>query len=311
MNKKVITFAIYLNENSSSLNLCLNQLTRIDKEDCDVIIYLDSNSQDLNITIENLFLNNTLPNFTLIKNSTHLNKAFCFNDALNSCNSEYIMFLDFNSVLENNFFLELKPYLDKNYDVISVDKTNPNIFFRLNEDEYTKINSELILSNATKSIYDKLFNVDFLKNNDIKFNDDKWYPDYLMFQVLLTFKRWRNLKGSQIITFRKNSDVDFNLYDLLAQVQLISNLATSNQLNDEFKEELEFWYAYIAKYSFLSKFFEKYQITKSNKILSTKNKEIQKLAIQNVNKIVKLFCENLTKNQYYKIFKKILEIYSN
>ncbi|MBR2651650.1 hypothetical protein IKD48_02530 [bacterium] len=58
----------------------------------------------------------------------------------------------------------------------------------LNSDNFQDISSELILGISSKEIYDKIFDVNFLKNNNIRFVVDKWYPDLFMLEVLLTFQ---------------------------------------------------------------------------------------------------------------------------
>ena len=310
MKKTKITFALYLNEHTTSLNLCLDQLNKIDQDTNEIIIYIDSDSVDLNVAIQQFLQSNKFKNLIVVKNSTPLNKAYCFNDAIKMANSEYILFMNFNSIIDDNFSNEVKDVLNNNYDVISFEATNPDIFYKLKGHTFTKITSELITSNATKTLYNKLFNLEYLRHNKIFFKKDKWYPEYFLFQIFLTFKFWKNLESKELITFRKNNDISFNLYDLLFQIEYIDKLAKNYQIGNEFRDEFEFWYAFIVKYKFLSKIFDKYKANDSKNIQYLKNKEIQKIAVQNAKKIVKEFCPNLSKNPHYKIFKKILDTYS-
>lgn len=308
---KNITFVLYLNQNSSSLDLCLNQLSKLDKEQLDVIVYLDSNLPELCATIENFFSNNEYRNFTLIKNHSHLGQAFCYNDAIQIATTKYIMFLNFNSIIDDNFLDVTSEFFSGDYDVISVESTNPNLFYNLISPEYSELTKKLILGATNQEVYDKIFNLEYLRNNEISFIDNKWYPDYFLLQVLLTFKMWKNILSQPVITFRKNPDLEFNLYDLLFQIKKMDALAHSSAIANDFGMELEYWYSYIAKYKFLSKIDEKYPLSKTNsKLVSLKNKEINKLAIKNVTKNIKLFCKNLSKNPYYKTFKKLLETYN-
>lgn len=309
MKKTKITFTLYLNEHTTSLNLCLNQLNKINFDENEIIIYIDSDSIDLNIAIQQFLQSNKFKNLIVVKNSVPLNKSYCFNDAIKMANSDYILFMNFNSIIDDNFYNEIKDHLNSNYDVISFESTNPDIFYKLKGDTFTKLNSELIISNVTKTLYNKLFNLDFLKNNKIFFKKDKWYPEYFLFQIFLTFKFWKNLENKELITFRKNNDIGFNLYDLLFQIEYIDKLAKNYQIGNEFNNEFEFWYAYILKYKFLSKIFDKYKINDSKNIQYLRNKEIHKIAIQNVKKTIKEFCPNLSKNPHYKIFKNIIETY--
>lgn len=307
---KMITLVLYLNQNSSSLDLCLSQLAKLDSSKSHVLIYLDSKSPELCATIENFF-SNKYSNFTLIKNYTQLGQAFCYNNAIDLAKTNYIMFMNFNSILADNFLVSIEDSLNNNYDVVSIESTNPSIFYNLLSSEYTEVNQELILGISNKEIFNKIYNVEFLKNNEIVFNDNKWYPDYFNLQVLLTFKMWKNILNTPLITFKKHKDVDFNLYDLLFQLKKMDNLINNSTLLPEFGFELEYWFVYIAKYKFLSKIDEKYPLEKnSSKLISLKNKEIRKLATKNVLKNLKLFCKNLNKNPYYKNFKKIIDTYS-
>lgn len=309
--KKNLTFVLYLNQNSSCLDLCLSQLAKLDPLETEIIIYFDSNSEDLKATIDNFF-NKKRANFMLFKSSKKLEIGFCFNNAIHIASGKYIMFMNFDSIIDDNLYPEIKKILDKNYDIISFENTTPSVFYNLNHDEYNEICKDLILFlTDVHTIYNKVFNLEYLRNNQIIFADNKWYPELFELQALLSFKSWRHFTNQPLITFRNEPINDFNIYDLLFQIKKMDELVRLNELNDEFADEWEFWYACILKYRFLGKINEKYPLNKESKQLSFKSKEVQKLATQNVNKQIKIYCKNLMKNKYYKTFKGIIEKYSN
>lgn len=309
--KKKLTFVLYLNQNSSSLDLCLSQLAKLDPKETEVIVCLDSDLEDLKATID-IFFNKKRTNFVLVKNTKKLDIGFCFNNAINLANGKYIMFMNFNSIIDDSFYSEVEKLFDNNYDVISFENTTPSVFYNLNHDEYNEIDKELILFlTDINSVYNKIFNLEYLKNNQINFAENKWYPEFFELQTLLTFKSWRHIINKPIITFRNSPIDDFNLYDLLFQIRKMDELIKVNELSDEFTEEWEFWYACILKYRFLGKIHQKYPLNKESKLLNFKSKEVHKLANQNVNKQLKIYCKNLMKNKYYKTFKGVIDTYSN
>lgn len=302
-----LTIALYLSEDSPSLALCLKQLFKLNKNNVVVHVYIDSQSLELMATVETFFSSNKIKDFILFKNLNSLGASFCFNNSLDACKSKYILFMNFNSILADNFYEKISKLLDQNYDVISCDSVNHNFLHNLNSDNFQDISSELILGISNKEIYDKIFDVNFLKNNNIRFTVDKWYPDLFMLEVLLTFKKWENIKNVEIISFKKNIDINFNIYNLLFQIKLMDDLVTKYSLKDEYLSEIEYWYALIAKYKFLSRINAKYYISENSKMLNVKNNTIRKLAIQNSNKYINMFCSDLTKNKFYKDFKKIID----
>lgn len=307
MSNKKLTIALYLSEDSPSLGLCLKQLFKLNKNNVEVHAYIDSQSLELMATVETFFSNNKIKDFVLFKNLNPLGASFCFNNSLDICHSQYILFMNFNSILADNFYEKITPFLDKNYDVISWDSVDHNFLHNLNSDNFQDISSELILGISSKEIYDKIFDVNFLKNNNIRFVVDKWYPDLFMLEVLLTFQNWKNIKNVEIITFKKNIDINFNIYNLLFQIKIMDDLINKWSLKDDYLSEIEYWYGLIAKYKFLSRINAKYHISENSKMLNVKNNTIRKLAIQNSNKYTNMFCGDLTKNKFYKDFKKIID----
>ena len=304
-----ISFILYINKNTESLEECLERLSSFDQNDVEIVIRQDQENDEANAILDRFF-NTIRPNVVFVKNQEFLGQSFCFNSAINLCSGKYIYFMAYNDVLHENLLSEIEQPMNENYDVISLPSLKTS-FFSLEKNEYNKISKELILASGTANLRDKIFRKEYLIESQLNFEVGKWYPDVFILNVLLSFNKWWNILGEPLVDIRKEYSVSFNLYDYLYQVEDLFDLAIKANVYEEFKKEFDCWIITICLYQFLSKIYANYSIHFTVKKSVEKNARIIRLAMKHVEQVISKYVPNYESNPYYKMnATKLLKYYN-
>lgn len=293
-----ITFVLYLHKNAKNLEECLASLVQFDPNDTEIILVHDEDSDEVNLVLENFF-KTIRTNIIYIKNQEFLGQSFCYNNAIRLSSGKYIFFLSYNDVVSANLLKEIKEPMEQEYDVISIPSQKEK-FYYLEQNEYTSLNKELILSCGIANLRDKIFRKDYLVQANLSFEDGRWYPDVFILNVLLSFNKWWNVLGDSLLDVSKDSETTFNLYDYLYQVDDLFNLAIRADVYEEYKKEFDYWITVICVYQFLSKIYSTYSIHFTVKKSIEKNARAIRLAMRHVTQVINKYVPNFERNVYFK-----------
>lgn len=293
-----LSIVLYLYKNSENLDDCLEALSSFNHDDLEIIIQQDPGSDEID-TILTKYFSDIRTNVIYIRNQEFLGQSFCFNNGIKVASAPYIMFMGYNDVLSPRIIDELNSLEAQNYDVISIPSMKDG-FYPLEENEYSGLSKELIVNCGVSNLRDKIFRINYLKDTNLTFEDEKWYPDVFMLNVLLSFKKWWNILGDPLIDIRKEYNTGSNLYDFLYQVGDLFDLAIKANIYEEYKNEIDFWITTVCVYEFLSKIYANYSIHLTNKKSLAKNQRIIKLAMKHVKQVINRYVPNFQKNIYFK-----------
>lgn len=238
MCKVTIGIAAYNVENyiGETLNSALNQ----DFKDLEILVCDDCSTDNTMHVVKDLITSH--PNgykVRIIKNSTNSGTSAVRNNCIDNAKGEFIYFLDGDDNISNNCISLLYSKMkERPVDIVManhiafVDSNNVNV--TVNKDvafpDYSSCGEMAILKwmkevntdNFPGSMWNKLFNLQFLRENNIRCDLNHWVIDDIYFSFLTILKAnsftsikdvtlfWRQRPGSAMN--REFSEERFNLY---------------------------------------------------------------------------------------------------
>ena len=151
------------------LKECLESVIR-DIEDVEYIL-IDDGSKDKSRLIYGEYSNN--PNVVIIKNENH-GVSFTRNYGMKIARGEYIMFVDADDYLEEDWFNVIKKELDSGLDLIIFSKYYKNYTYNKVDLQNACLNygNNLLKECSIMSPWSRIYRKDFLCENNIRFNKD-------------------------------------------------------------------------------------------------------------------------------------------
>lgn len=151
------------------LKECLESVIR-DIEDVEYIL-IDDGSKDKSRLIYSEYSNN--PNVVIIKNENH-GVSFTRNYGMKIARGEYIMFVDADDYLEEDWFNVIKKELDSGLDLIIFSKYYKNYTYNKVDLQNACLNygNNLLKECSIMSPWSRIYRKDFLCENNIRFNKD-------------------------------------------------------------------------------------------------------------------------------------------
>ena len=251
-----ISLIYHVNANYSTLKKSLSSIFDQTSQDFEFIL-IDDNSTDQVKSCINDFSFNKLKNFTYINTNQKIGHSFSFNIGLNNAKGKYVYYLGSNIVLEKNFIETIDSILNEH--------SNSNMIILKNSGKenktpkiYKTVNKELFKI-LKPSIKDKIFNVDFLRKNNIHFTNFQYYPIIYLYECLNNISNVISI-DKKIVNFFQNRKYTYNLYDTFEQSDyLMENKSKFNFLETKENKDLyEFMIIYSIIYTFLYKIDSSY-----------------------------------------------------
>lgn len=151
------------------LKECLESVIR-DIEDVEYIL-IDDGSKDKSRLIYSEYSNN--PNVVIIKNENH-GVSFTRNYGIKIARGEYIMFVDADDYLEEDWFNVIKKELDSGLDLIIFSKYYKNYTYNKVDLQKACLNygNNLLKECSIMSPWSRIYRKDFLCENNIRFSKD-------------------------------------------------------------------------------------------------------------------------------------------
>lgn len=232
--------------------------------------------------------------------------SYTYNLALDYALGKYVWFVGSYVGINTDTINSLMDVLKKDHDVIS---------FNLNEDvnqsrsqEHTELSSEMII-NYWESIVNKIISKQFLIDNKISFEPNKWYSALFVFDLFTNFKKWRHLDLSYVNLFVQEH-LSYNVYDLLQQIKILQDKFIDQNLYEKYKEEFNYWITGICLHTFIKKIYETHSINVNSKRQIQESNLIIMNALNNSKKYLDAYFYDFYSNDFIKKYEnKILEYY--
>ncbi len=181
----ILTIAICTYNRSDLIAKCLDTLKFFEQYQVEILIVDDCSTDDTKEILEDYKIK--FPNFKIIKNDENKGIGMSRNIALDNAKGKYIWFLDSDDLAFEKGVKDLMEHIEnENTDLIMakyIKRTDHNIDKIINRKLYTP-NQWLILNDRIKLIQDKklgnkIFRLEFLRENEIDFLDLRFYENRL------------------------------------------------------------------------------------------------------------------------------------
>jgi len=180
-----LTIYYHVYRNSKNLEKSLNCIINQKCKNFEFILVDDCAYPKSKEIIKNLKIDQ-FPNFKYINNSQNVGHSYSFNLGLNVAEGKFIYYMGSNINLNENFTKIINDLIDanKSVDILSFGK-----LFKSKEEtiQFEKIN-EKMYSLLTQNLKNKIFNVQYLKQNDLHLNNSKYYPLIFEMEIFNSFK---------------------------------------------------------------------------------------------------------------------------
>jgi hypothetical protein len=166
----MITLLYYIKKNTKYLAQSIKSILSQKNKNFDLIIFNPVNDESVNKILSNINIKG-VNKFTYIKSNNEINKGQAYSLLKNKVDTKYIWFGDSTAILEDNFIQAFYDSFEscKNPDVISFSNTNVESNDKLFDlcDTYKKSDMSKLSNSILPYIDDKIFNVKFIKSEDI------------------------------------------------------------------------------------------------------------------------------------------------
>lgn len=187
MKRLSIVIPIYNSEKyiDNFLNILLKQ---IDKKQ-DEIILINDGSKDTSEEKCKKYQEKYKENIQLYT-TTNGGPSKARNYGLKKANGKYLIFLDIDDCIENNYIEEMLKHIEKfdlvicGYNLIKVDKKEKAII-NMSSQEIKKENIISLLKNnqMLNTLWNKIYKLDIIKENNIKFDEKEFRGEDLLFNL--------------------------------------------------------------------------------------------------------------------------------
>lgn len=203
-NSKKISIIIPNYNSGKLLRDCIKSIHASNQRDIEIII-IDDGSNDKSAEL----ITNT--NVRIIKNSKNHGVSYSRNKGINEARGEYILFIDADDMLKDINLASLCLKENRGYEIIYYSKN------KLSNDKDILVKQILGTNKDGLCIagpYSKLFKKEFLKNNDIKFNNDVINGEDMLFNIeaLSKAKKFKTINRGMYL-YRKNNNSATRSYD--------------------------------------------------------------------------------------------------
>ncbi|WP_225361311.1 glycosyltransferase family A protein [Fructilactobacillus sanfranciscensis] len=170
---------------------------------------VNDGSTDESLTIIKNYKNNSKYDVTVLNNEKNMGVSYSRNEALKKVYGEFLTFLDADDVMLKNHINVLVDLLKK-YDNVRIAVSGGSKHLKFNFDNFKKVNlydrndgfCELIGGNAIQGfLWNKIFYVEDIKKYNIKFDDEIYMGEDLLFVCQLYSKLNSGLVYSPHITY--------------------------------------------------------------------------------------------------------------
>lgn len=247
-----ISLIYHVNSNIKTLKKSLSSIFEQSSKDFELVFIDDNATPEVESIIEefNVF---KLKNSVYVNTNQKFGHSFSFNLGLDNAHGEFVYYLGSNIILNKDFIKNINKVINKNKDadmiVLSMQSNKSNDVI-----VYDKVDKEFA-KKFKPTIRDKVFNTEFLKKNNIKFDTFQYYPLVHLYKCLDKLHKSIFIP-EKLIDFFQNKNYTYNLYDTFEQANILMNNKDEYSFlknNKENQEIYEFMIIYSILYTFLRK----------------------------------------------------------
>lgn len=258
-----LSIVYYLDEANQNLKNSLDSLFFILTKDIEIIFIDDFCSDEVYKTLSEYDLSQK--NIRIVKFSENMGVSYSSNFGLKIAKGEYIYFAEQKTLFSKDFCSIFLSIIEnkKKYDFITFDKKLSLLLKEKQSDwEYHNDKSNFdyaFIVNSKLSIKYRIFNVKFLRSNNITFENFKNYHSLFIFDVLEKSTIGYISNQMMVDWFTSNDrSFDYNLYDILKSAEILNNKINGLNISDDVKEAYFVWVSILILYEFIKKIFISY-----------------------------------------------------
>lgn len=252
-----LSIVYHIFKNTTNLEASLKLLINQSDKNFELIIFDDNANTHAQEIISKLDFS-PIKKYKYVSNNHNLGHALCFNMARNLASCPFIYYTGSNAVFSPDFVKEINQILK--------DKPQTDILsFWTNSFDSKKTNELFALKKSDNFIYqvllhglkNKIFRIDFLKENKLNLIPYRHLVLIFNLHVLSLFKHWE-FYNKQIISFKRNKTYSYNLCDLLDESESLLDHIKTKQAENLNKEAIEYFAIRNVIYLFVTRMFTAY-----------------------------------------------------
>lgn len=230
-----VTIVYHLYKNSKYLQESLDSIFGQTDKDFTIIFISDDPTKIVRDHFKNVELTNVVKNFKYINIYKNLGHSFSFNLALDYIETPYVYFASSSAVFKKDFIEVINKKIDKNKNlellmINSIKKENDH----KSKDIYSPLYKTL-----SHTYINKVFNVKFLKSNNISFHSFNHYNFLFDISVLIKLTK-SDMIYEDIVEVKSFKNKFYNLYDLIRQCTILINTYSETDFFKNYQQDIEY-----------------------------------------------------------------------
>ncbi|OAV63546.1 putative glycosyl transferase [Bacteroidales bacterium Barb6] len=251
--KLVLIYHVY--KNTTHLEASLASIFNQTNKKFKLILVNDGASKQVNNILKK-FEFDKLNDFTYHSFNQNLGHSASFNVSLASTDGDYVYYTGSNAILNKDFVKIIHQAV----------KTHPKtdiISFAGNQKNDGKISAfknitPELQAIMTHSMKKKVFSITLLKNNNIRLNEDKYFPLVFIYEAMAKARKWVFI-DKQLVSFESNRTYTYNLYDIFEMNDYLINKYQKTMFWKQNKDLIELWMIMFVIQVFIPRIFVSYK----------------------------------------------------
>lgn len=241
----------------------LESLIKQKDKNFQMIFIADAVDKKIKTIFSDFDFSHNFPNAIFINIENYLGHSYSYNFATQIAKTPYIYFASSSCVYEPNFIEKINHAInEENSDLIVFDEKNNHFKKELNILKNENYLNELkILINS--SHLNKVFKVDFLNKNNIRWVNFKHYPLVYLYEV---YSKLNTVKFLDEVLFAIHTakKPTYNIADLIYQFEYLNEKYENSPFYQKYIEQIKYLAIRTITFKYLRKIYRKYGDVKHN-----------------------------------------------